>query len=409
MSTLTKITCVILCYFGVIQLSHAQASTAAYEIEKGSVVLTPARCMPENCESTTAVLSGSLTAIIDANDIEFTDIDVDTSLNIGFKLPAQPNISSNGTTRKATFALQGDVLTVSGVVDSRAFDGPQYQYKFSARLSDAFDAYGFYTATQDMRKCVSPLCGGIYVKAVNKRLTRCADGTRQPQCYIGTPNWKKLGFNPFSHAGDTYPSTPLLLKGEIFANDIKPFGNLGEFVAEAAYRPATNNLARGKFSALLNKGIYCITSPCFSTDEFVLNRDRTRTLSGFDLNPTGASQKDVDTAYHLYGENQPLLVAGRNKTQQELHGVGVSFIANQFYLPIMVKKVCAEGYSLNVNRCETAHGCEAPQLELTVIGGAAMIDPITGEITANISYDCIDSCEFPAQQSGPASCTLAMP
>lgn len=409
MSTLIKITCVILSVFGITQLSYAQGSTAEYEIEEGLVILTPARCMPDSCESTTAVLSGSMTATINVNDIEFSDIDVNTSPNIGFTLPAQPNISSNGTTREANYDLQGDLLIVSGIVDSRAFDGPLYEYKFSAHLGKGFDAYGYYTATQDLRKCVSPLCGGIHVKAVNKRFTRCADGSYQQQCYIGTPNWKELGFNPFSHAGNTYPFTPILLKGEIFAKDIKPFGNLGEFVAEAAYRPATNNVARGKFSALLNKGIYCITSPCFSTDEFTLNSQRTGTLSGFDLNPTGASQDDVDTAYHLYAENQPLLVAGRTKTQQELHGVGVSFFANQFYLPITLKKACSQGYNLNGNICETPFGCEAPQLELTSFGGAPMIDPITGEITGHISYSCVDKCDFPAEVSGPASCSIALP
>ncbi|MDO6421370.1 DUF6748 domain-containing protein [Saccharophagus degradans] len=409
MNALKQTACALLCVFGITQFSNAQATSSGFAIDEGNVVVTPARCFPETCESTVAALTGTFNADINGTDITFSSIDVSVTPNVGFSLPANPNTSSNGTTRQAKFELNGDTLSVKGIVDSRAFDGPLYEYSFTASVSDNFDAHGFFTATQDLRKCVSPLCGGIYVKAVNKRLTQCADGTRKPQCYIGTPNWEKLGFNPFAHAGDTGPFTPILLKGEISALDTKPYGNLGEFTATAAYRPATNNPARGKFVALMNKGIFCITSPCFSTDEFILNTDKTRVISGFDLNPTGASGKDVDAAYNEYGNERPIIAAGYNKRVQELHGVGVSFIANQFYLPISGPKTCDEGYSLVEGKCQTPHGCEAPQLELTAIGGAPMIDPITGEITSSVSYSCVDSCEFPAFESGPASCTVALP
>lgn len=397
------------CVFGIIQFCNAQTSSTTFAIDEGSVVVTPARCLPESCESDMATLTGAFNAEIVGSSITFSNIDVSVSPNVGFSLPQNPNTSSNGTTREAEFELNGDTLTVNGVVDSRAFDGPLYEYSFTANANDSLDAHTFFTATQDLRKCVSPLCGGIYVKAVNQRLTRCADGKRKRQCYIGTPNWEELGFNPFAYAGGTDPFTPILLKGDISALVTNPYGNLGEFTAQAAYRPATNNPTRGRFVALLNKGIYCITSPCFSTDEFILNKDKTRVISGFDLNPTGATQEDVNAAYNEYANERAIIATGYNKRQQELHGVGVSFIANQFYLPINWPKTCNEGYSLVGGTCQTPHGCESPQLELTAIGGAPIVDPITGEIRSSVSYSCVDSCEFPAHESGPASCTVALP
>lgn len=409
MNALRMTAWIALCYLGLSQFSHAQ--TNFYEIETGSVTVTPARCMPNECESTNATLAGTLSAET-LPTLSFANLAVTDTPAIGFALPSNPNTSSNGTTREASFELASDgTLSVKGIVDSRAFDGPLYEYSFSASPTEpqGFDTDGYYTATQDLRKCVSPLCGGIFIKEVNKRFTVCADGSRARQCYIGTPNWDKLGFNPFAHAGDTGVFTALLLKGQVLENKEGDFGNLGEFVAEAAYRPATNNPARGRFVALENKGIYCITSPCFSIDQSLLNRDKTKIISGFNLNPVGASSADVDAAYTLFGNEQPILGAGYNKKQQELHGVGISFIANQFYLPIVPKQECKEGYQAVNGRCETPHGCVAPQIELTTIGGAPMIDPITGEPVANISYSCVDSCEFPAHESGPASCTLPLP
>ena len=35
-----------------------------------------------------------------------------------------------------------------------------------------FSPSGYFVARQDMRECVSPLCGGYFVKRVNSQLTR---------------------------------------------------------------------------------------------------------------------------------------------------------------------------------------------------------------------------------------------
>lgn len=72
--------------------------------------------------------------------------------------------------------------------------------------------------------------------------------------------------------------------------------------------------------------------------------------------------------------------------------------------------VCDAGYSLVGDRCVTPNAnCEAPLLELETIGGAAIVDPITGEITASITYSCVTSCDPPAGPSGPGRCLLALP
>jgi hypothetical protein len=42
----------------------------------------------------------------------------------------------------------------------------------------------YYTIRRDLRRCISPLCGGWFISRVNKKQTRCADGSRANECYV---------------------------------------------------------------------------------------------------------------------------------------------------------------------------------------------------------------------------------
>lgn len=194
-----------------------------------------------------------------------------------------------------------------------------------------FLPYGFYTFRPDLRKCVSPLCGGIFVKAVNRKLTRCSDGQFQAECYVASlTNRHAIGWTEAA-----------LLQGRIKAKDYPGFGNLGAFVLAAAYRPATPSAGTGRFVGLENNGIVCITTPCFSTDQYWLNRNKTKEVSGIDLSQVEASDGDLAEAIAIMAEGRVLLASGKNQQIQEQQGVGIAFIANQIYLPI---KPDANGY-----------------------------------------------------------------
>jgi hypothetical protein len=314
-----------------------QSTVQSFEIQHGIVTMTPGFCIPDSCIPTPARLTGRFSAEIKGDSITFSNANLRSSPETGFNLPETPNEESSGAIHSATFSFDGVSLVVKGVIDSRAFDGPLYEYEFTAQASDAlgFDAKGYYTAREDFRRCISPICGGVFVKAVNRRFTKCADGRRRDECYVAKVNWEELGFDPFTTNEGIYPSTPILLKGKLIPRNYEGFGNLGEIVVTDAYKPATNNLPDGIFAALENNGIVCITSPCFSVDEYVLNRRKIRVISGFDLNPVGASEEDLATAYSLFSNNSPMIVTGYNKRQRELHGIGISFFANQLYLPIL--------------------------------------------------------------------------
>lgn len=315
----------------VASFAHSRGVSHSFVIQEGVVTITPAQCPP--CTPISARLTGSFRAQILDDSISFSNIKVSSIPESEFTLPEAPNEDGN----TATFSFDGTRLVVSGVVDSRAFDGPLQEYEFTAQVSEnqGFDAKGYYTARRDLRRCMSPLCGGIFVKSVNTRLTKCADGSSQQECYVGLVDWTNLGFDPFNiDTHDGYSSAPILLKGKLVPSTDTRFGNVGEFIATEAYRPATDNLAEGTFSALKNNGVVCITTPCFSIDEFVLNKEDTYMISDLDLNPVGASNEDVAIAYSQLSSNSALIVAGYDKKGQELHKIGITFIANQFYLPI---------------------------------------------------------------------------
>src|SRR5687767_8167105 len=48
----------------------------------------------------------------------------------------------------------------------------------------------YFLVRQDVRRCISPLCGGYFVKRVNQSRTRCANGRWMRECYVGEIEWK---------------------------------------------------------------------------------------------------------------------------------------------------------------------------------------------------------------------------
>ncbi len=84
----------------------------------------------------------------------------------------------------------------------------------------------FYSLRRDLRRCVSPLCGGYFVKRVNMSSTRCANGRFMSECYVAGIDWHGQPETDVAH---------LLVLGNIVAKRYGQFGNLGELrVSESA-------------------------------------------------------------------------------------------------------------------------------------------------------------------------------
>lgn len=191
----------------------------------------------------------------------------------------------------------------------------------------AFTPNGFFTFRRDLRKCAAPFCGGFFVKAVNSPLTRCVDGQLRKECYVTNIN------NP----NEINLAVAGLLRGRILPTSFPAaFGIFGIFDLQSAYRPATSKTGNGLFAGIRNNGLMCITitSPCFFYDEYLLNSIVLRKISGLDLTTVGASAKVLEQIWRRIGNGQIVLASGYNVRTQELADPGITFRANQVYLPL---------------------------------------------------------------------------
>src|SRR3990170_2699287 len=54
---------------------------------------------------------------------------------------------------------------------------------------------GYYIVTRpDLRMCIFPICGGYFVKQVNKPKTQCANGSWQNDCHVAELEGAALGW-----------------------------------------------------------------------------------------------------------------------------------------------------------------------------------------------------------------------
>src|SRR5262245_23537318 len=87
------------------------------------------------------------------------------------------------STKSLTGCLLGACLAACNQVGDG--DAPGYtQTETSAAGLTAADASSVFIVTHlDQRDCLSPVCGGYFVQAVNLRHTRCADGNVAAECH----------------------------------------------------------------------------------------------------------------------------------------------------------------------------------------------------------------------------------
>lgn len=193
-----------------------------------------------------------------------------------------------------------------------------------------FHPYGYFEVRKDLRRCVSPLCGGFWLRRLNAQTTRCADGAMQRECYVA-----ELRDAPEALLEE---SGQYLLRGKLLAREYEGFGNLGEFAVSGAWHAATDVLPGTResrnvhYSGIESSGIVCVTTPCESLNEYVLNSPRQRLLTDIDLSRAKASPELEQKALDLIGGDGVVLMRGITRALET--NPGRVFEARQFYLPV---------------------------------------------------------------------------
>ena len=206
-------------------------------------------------------------------------------------------------------------------------------------VAETRDSYLIVTR-QDFRKCAYPMCGGYFVKAVNKPLTRCADGTLQKECHAVQLNARALGWTDEQRAAfdAQFAQGQALVRG-VLEPAPAGFYTADQLTITEAWSAQVKNKPMGTFYGVKSTGIVCITTPCPSLAATKLNVVSKPVNPSLDLTASGADDATLQAAYEALGTKTGILTAGvivpmrvtgtlDGKPRREL-----TLIANQFYLP----------------------------------------------------------------------------
>jgi hypothetical protein len=198
----------------------------------------------------------------------------------------------------------------------------------------------YYTARRDERKCASPYCGGFWVRAVNTDATSCADGTRAVECYVSDLDLSAMKL-------DDETRRALLERESVFRGRITPSVSADASVASVATFSAneawlsraasvTPAVARGSYSRVRASAILCITVPCPSLTEYLLNSTKEQNIHGLDLTYAPGTDKDKAAAQADTNEPQGLLALGANveNASTDSRSEAIVLRATQYFLRV---------------------------------------------------------------------------
>jgi hypothetical protein len=180
----------------------------------------------------------------------------------------------------------------------------------------------FYTVRADLRRCMSPMCGGYFVKRVNQPTTRCANGRYMAQCYVAAIDWK---------GQHEVEAGKALLRGSVIAKTYERFGNLGEFVVFESWHAVTDSQPEGVFYRVRDRGLRCITHPCPTHQETKLNSIFSLNIAGVDLSGAGLGNETEAVAAAMR-EPGGAIISGNDVPVTGPGGRLLSLKATQVYL-----------------------------------------------------------------------------
>jgi len=201
--------------------------------------------------------------------------------------------------------------------------------------------FGYFVVTKhDFRRCISPICGGWWVKRVNQATTQCADGTFQEECYVASIQLTGIGLSTREETElrDAVESGKALIKAKTFKTKFNG-QTIGILKASEGWRGATGSTPTGSFYRVADNGIRCVTAPCPATSAYALNGNDSHPLIKVQLanTATPADKGTLDAAAQALGTTNGILIAGGitlPKCLPTAKNCGPGATASEFYLRV---------------------------------------------------------------------------
>jgi len=225
-----------------------------------------------------------------------------------------------------------NVLPLAGCAEPSPVESREEPLGLEVGKADAVDYDNwtyFIVSRQDTRKCMSPICGGVFIKRVNQPEVKCADGKWAKECYVGDLDLTAIGYGAEEaiEARQAIVGGVAIFRGAIVQGELAP-----SFAATEVWVSPLGQKAKNVFYRAHDLGIMCITSPCPSTDGVRLNRNATPLVryAGVDFTKAGIDDELVAKAWEAL-RNDELVVAAKAVVVHGQAGDAEALQVNQLY------------------------------------------------------------------------------
>ena len=182
------------------------------------------------------------------------------------------------------------------------------------------------------------MCGGVWVRLVNKNATSCGGQFTGRECYVAAVDVSRIRVSERLRArlAGLVGSGLALARGTIVRGRVPGFPELPTLAASEVW-PASSapGTPTGPFRVLRDNGVRCVTAPCFSTHGALLNSGRHTNVSGIDLSRLRTTHAERDHARERIATGE-LIAAGRIVRVPDAGpaGAGRVLVATQFYVKV---------------------------------------------------------------------------
>ncbi|CAN5468710.1 hypothetical protein BH09MYX1_BH09MYX1_65880 [soil metagenome] len=200
-------------------------------------------------------------------------------------------------------ALSASACSAASVDDASTDDSAD-------ELSSNANAGYFIVTRLDTRKCASPVCGGVYVKRVNDKTTRCADGHYAAECYVNADySALKLDSTEQDDFDVAFKSSTALVRATLTSTTVNG-QKIGKLKVAEAWKGVSEVEPTGTFYRAADNGIRCIKAPCPSQSAYELNSTNETHIIKTELGGVSASSSDLAAAQTALGTKEGILIAG---------------------------------------------------------------------------------------------------